>query len=115
MSTTTKKEINALKDKAHKDLAHWQSQPSTAENRQEILDIQNYLQELDQCYPQFKIGYQTPKERKETNTLVIILAPFILLFQYGVIVALSGPSPNIVPHSDAQQFKDDLNRARGTY
>jgi hypothetical protein len=114
MSTTTKKEINALKDKAHKDLAHWQSQPSTAENRQEILDIQNYLQELDQCYPQFKIGYQTSKERQLNERSVVIV--FLVLAAVGVSSYLfPNNAPDYARQQEVQQFKDDLKRAQGRY
>jgi hypothetical protein len=115
MSVTTKKEVNQLKDKAHKDLAHWQSQPSTAENRQEILDIQNYLQELDQCYPQFKAWYQTPKERKSSEIVGAIGALIVFVGLCGVMFPSPNNAPDYAAQRDAQQFKDDLNRARGTY
>jgi hypothetical protein len=114
MSATTKKKTNLLKDKAHKDLAYWQSQPSTTENRQEILDIQNYLQELDQCYPQFKIGYQTPKERQLNARSVVIV--FLVVAAVGVSSYLfPNNAPDYAAQNEVQQFKDDLNRARGTY
>jgi hypothetical protein len=75
MSATTKKEINALKDKAHKDLAYWELQEPTKEAHEEIEAIQWYLQDLDGRYPEFVNSYQKPEmfdpkiEKKVVNEL----------------------------------------------
>jgi hypothetical protein len=113
MSATTKKEVNQLKDKAHKDLARRQVERPTPDTLKEIQGIQWYLQDLDQRYPQFKIGYQTPKER-QLNAL-----PAVIVFLVVAVGVLGNLLPNNAPdyaaQREAQQFKDDLNRARGTY
>jgi hypothetical protein len=115
MSATTKKEVNLLKDTAHNDLAIWQAKPSTAESRSEILAIQNYLKELDECYPQFSKEYLTPEERKPTSIVSFIGLVIVIIGCWGVLFPSPNTAPDYAAQREAQQFKDDLNRARGTY
>jgi hypothetical protein len=51
MSVTTKKELNALKDSANKQLAYWRSQPISEEQQDEITATKRLIAALDTCPP----------------------------------------------------------------